>query len=579
MPFIARALLACVFLSLAVVAQGANVSGTVRDAETGEPLQSMVVAAYDAAGVLRGTATTDATGLYVLSINPGDYRLLAYDPAGVYATAFDDDAESFETSPLRNIRSSGATIGFALVKGGYITGSARPGSVVEAYNLSGTRRGFTTADASGRFTLVLPPRDYKLVAYDPDGVYAASFWQNARAFADATPVRVRRGLTVANVAFTLVSAARVSGTAVDASTLAPLASILVYAYTPAGSLVATATTDVAGAFVFSLPPGTYRFVAADPARAFATAFYDGSRSFERAEIVTVISNEQRPGVQLRLERAVLISGRVNAAGLTVAAYNLDGTLHTSTTSDGSGNYTLVVAPGQYRIAVSDPQLVYAVQFFGGTSFRTATTVDAISNVAGIDVTAPRAGRVSGIVRTANGLPLAGIQVAAYDSAGLLAGVATTDAAGRYALALAPGSYRLLAFDAALTYVTAYAGGATSYEATIPIIVHADGSVIADFSLHTGLRVTGQVASRGGLALTGIEIFALDASGNRVAAATSNEGTFAIVLRPGTYRFAAVDPAGRYHATVSGSVTVSEGQVPLVTLVLESAVSRRRSVRH
>jgi hypothetical protein len=578
MPLTIRALLACVFLSLGVVAQGANVTGTVSDAETGAPLQSMVVAAYNASGVQVGIATTDSTGFYTLNVNPGEYRFLAYDPAGVYATQFDDGAESFETSPLQNIRSSGATIGFELVKGGYVTGSVRPGAVIEAYNLSGTRRGFTTATASGGYTLVLPPGEYKLVAYDPDGTYAGSFWQNARSFAEAAQVRVREGQTVGSVTFTLVPAARVSGTAVDAATLAPLPSKLVYAYTPAGALVATTTTNAAGAFTFALPPGTYRLVAADPARAFATAFYDGSRSFERSTILTVVSGEQRSGVLLRLERAVTISGHVNAAGLTIAAYNLDGTLHTSATSDGSGNYVLAVAPGTYKIVVSDTQLAYAAQFYGGNSFRTATAVNAGSNVSGIDITAPRAGRVSGIVR-ANGIPVAGIQVAAYDSAGTLAATATTDAAGRYALALAPGSYRLLAFDAALTYATAYAGGATSFEATVPIVAQADGNSIADFALQTGLRVSGQVASGGGHALTGIEVFALDAAGNRVAAATSNEGTFIIVLRPGTYRFTAVDPEGRYNAAESGSVTVSEGQVPSVLLTLESVGSRRRSVRH
>lgn len=578
MPLTARALLACVFLSLGAVAHGANVTGTVRAASSHAPLQSMVVAAYDASGNLRGTATTDATGLYVLSIPAGSYRFLAYDPAGVYATVFDDNASSFETTPLRGIGSSGASVDFMLMKGGYVTGTVRPGAVVEAYNLSGTRRGFTTASTGGDFTLVLPPGDYKLVAFDPNGAYAASFWQNARAFAEAAAVRVREGQTTANVDFTLVPAARVSGTAVDAATLAPLPSMLVYAYTPAGSLVATVTTNATGAFALSLPPGTYRFVAADPAHVFATAFYDGSRSFEKSNILTVVSGEQRPGVVLRLERAFTISGHVTAAGLTVAAYNLDGTLHTSTTSNSAGNYTLAVAPGTYKIGVSDPQLVYATQFWGGSSFRTATPVNGAPNVTGIDITPPRAGRVNGLVR-ANGLPVAGIQVAAYDSAGMLASVDTSDEAGRYALALAPGSYRLLAFDTSLTYATAYAGGATSFEATVPLIVHADGDAIVDFSLQTGLRVTGQVASRGGVALTGIEVFALDAAGNRVAAATSNEGTFTIVLRPGTYRFMAVDPEGRYNPAESASVTVSEGQLPSVVLTLETVGSRRRSVRH
>lgn len=582
MPLNYRPFLFAVSLALTFAAHAANVTGTVTDAATNRPLGSMVVAAYDTAGALRATATTDATGLYVLTVAPGEYRLLAYDPAGVYATMFDGNAESFETSPVRSIGAGGATVDFALVRGGMITGNVRPGAIVEAFNLSGTRRGFTTADANGVFTLVLPPGEYKLVAYDPEGIFAPSFHRDARAFAEATPVRVTEGLTTGNILFTLRRAARVSGTAVDAATQAPLSGMLVYAYTSDGLLVAQTVTAGDGSFAFSLAPGPYRFVAADPARVYATVFHGGSRSFELAEIVTLVEAEQRTGVALALVRGVVISGHVSAAGVTVSAYNLDGTLHVSTTSDAGGNYALLVAPGDYKVVVADPGLVYATQFYGGTTFRTAARLSASTNVSGIDLTLVRAGRISGIVRNAeNGQPLAGIQVAAYDSDGVAAAVATTGADGRYALAVAPGAYRLLAFDVQLTYVTAYAGGQTSYETTVPLVITADSNTTVDFVMRRGLRVTGQVASRNGTGLTGIEIFALDADGNRVAAATSNGGAFTIVLPPGTYRFVAVDPEGRFFtAEYPGSVIVSEGHLPPpVIFSLDGRAGRRRSVRH
>lgn len=588
MRLLARALLTVVLASAALRADAANVTGTVTSAASGDRLAGMVVAAYDASGVLRGTAGTDATGLYVLTIPAGDYRILAYDPTGVYATSFDANAESFETSPLRSIPAGGAQISFALVKGGAVVGrvqnaagSPRAGFVVEAYNLSGTRRGFTSTNSTGDYSLVLPPGEYKLVAYDPAGVYAAAFHPGVRSFAEAAPVPVAEGASTP-VAFTLGVAGRVNGTAIDAVTRLPLSSILIYAYTSTGALVAVTTTDASGAFRFALPAGDYRFVAADAARVYATAYYGGSRSFEGGQVVSLSAGGQRDGVQLALTRGARITGRVSAPNLLIAAYNLDGTLHASTTSDAAGNYTLVVAPGDYRIAVSDPSQTFATVFYGGTAdFRFARTISVNGNVAGIDVTLPRGGIVSGVVREAvSGPMLSGINVGAYDASGTLVAAAVTGSDGRYRLVVAPGPYRFVAFDAQLRYATSYVGGATSYETSAPLVVEADTMITADFAMHRGVQVSGTVRSDDGVALTGVEVFALDASGNRAAGAVSKDGAFTIVVTPGTYRFIAIDPFRRYIATDPSAevVVVSGGSVPDVNLVLKSH-TRRRAVRH
>jgi DNA/RNA endonuclease YhcR with UshA esterase domain len=588
MRFHARALLLAILVAAASSASAATVTGTVQSA-TGAPLSGMVVAAYDSTGILRGTATTDATGLYVLIVPQGSYRILAYDQAGVYATAFDANAESFETSPLRSIGANGAQVSFTLVRGGTITGRVQSangapgaGMIVEAYNLSGTRRGFTTANAAGEYTLVVPPGDYKVLAYDPAGVLAPRFHSGARSFAEATPVHVFES-GASGVFFTLANAATVTGTAVDAATGLPLPSISVYAYTPGGALVTVVTTDANGAYRFSLPAGDYRFVAADDARIYATAYYGGSRSFETSTVLNVAAGEQRGNVQLALTRGARITGHVNGPNLLVGAYNLDGTLHASATSDANGNYTLVVVPGQYRIAVSDPSLTFATLFYGGAAhFRLAQNLSVTGNMSGIDVTLPRGGRISGVVRDVlTTLPLAGITVAAYDQSGLAVASATTGADGGYALVVAPGAYRIVAFDPQLTYATSYAGNASSYETTGPVAVQADAMITTDFTMRRGVRVTGTVTHQNGNALTGVEVFALDSSGNRVAGAVTNaSGAFTIVVAPGTYRFIASDPHGRYgNSTPTGELTIAQSQpTPTIALTLQG-FSRRRSVRH
>jgi hypothetical protein len=585
MRFLARALYTLVVLTAAIAADAALVSGIVSSSATGHPLGNMIVAAYDEAGNLHGTAGTDAVGFYVLTLPAGGYRLLAYDPAGVYATTFDVDAESFEASPLRSISAGGASISFGLVVGGAIAGTVQttsgapgPNAVVEAYNLSGTRRGFTAANASGEYTLVVPPGEYKVVAYDDAGIYAASFHPGVRTFGEAAAVRVLESATT-SIPFTLAAAARVSGQAVDAATGASLRSISVFAYTPAGALVATAITDATGTFRLSLPDGDYRFVGADAARVYANAYYDRTSSFDTANVVTLLAGEQR-SLQLAVSRGVRITGHINAPNLLVAAYNLDGTLHASTTSDAAGSYTLVVSPGDYRIAVSDPALVFATQFYGGaTLFRFAQRLIVHADIGGIDVTLPRGGRVNGIVRSNTAQPLAGMTVGAYDSAGALVASATTGADGRHSLVVAPGLYRLVAFNPALIYATSYAGGATSYETTVPLSVQANANLNADFTLRRGIRLTGSVATPHGIPADDIEIFALDASGNRAAGGVSHDGTFTLVVLPGTYRLIAIDPMSRYAASEpSAFIAVTQGQTP-APIALTLQASRRRAVRH
>jgi len=570
---------------VATAAGAATVTGTVTGAPTHVALKNMVVAAYDATGTLRGTASTDATGLYILTLSVGEYRLLAYDPAGVYATAFDGNAESFETSLLRSVPNIGTQVPFTLVQGGVISGKVQSAgaplqdAVVEAYNLSGTRRGFTSTNSTANYSLVLPPGEYKVVAYTNSN-YAVTFYNTVRSFAEATPVRVVAGLAK-SVTFTLGVAAHVSGTAVDGATGLTLPSILVYAYTPDGAFVSVTTTNASGAFQFALPAGDYRFVAADASRVYATAYHDGSRSFEGASTIVLAAGEQRQNLQLALTRGARITGHVNAPDLVVAAYNLDGTLHASATSDAAGNYVLVVAPGEVRISVSDPSLVYATIFYGGgAAFRSGSTLAVTGDLAGIDVTLPRGGHVSGTVRSTTSQALSGIGVAAYDASGIDGAPATSGSDGRYTLVVAPGTYRVVAFDSKLEFAASYSGGATSYETCTPLTVDAGALTTDDFTMRRGVRVNGTVLSPNGERMTGIEVFALDSAGNHLGGATSNDGGFTIAVLPGSYRFIAVDPFRRFApADPSPDVLVVVGQTPpAVTLTLKS-ITRRRSVRN
>src|SRR5437867_5122341 len=270
----------------------ATIAGTVTDADFKNPVGRMIVAAYTESGILQSTTTTDSQGRYVLGVPAGGYRILAYDQAGFYATSFGNGAESFETTPAVNAIDSVTGINFALHRGGTISGlviaiGAGPltGITVAAYNLSGTRRGFTQTDSRGLYSLVLPPGQYKLAAFDESGAFALRFF-DAGSFAAATPVTVVAGQPTAGIIFQVELAGHLSGLVLDADTHVVLPAIPVIAYTPDGIMAAAnSISDAAGNFSLSVPAGSYKVVAADPMRIYATGYVDDANSFSAQRAV------------------------------------------------------------------------------------------------------------------------------------------------------------------------------------------------------------------------------------------------------------------------------------------------------
>jgi large repetitive protein len=571
-PALIAALLLCALCVFS--AEAAIVSGTVT-APGGVRLQGKVVEAYDLTGVLRGTASTDAAGSYQLSLAAGSYRLLAYDPLGTYATQFHPNAEAFELSTPVELRDgTPRQVDFTLPPGVTITGSVTAGSaplvnaVVEVYNLSGTRRGFTRTNAAGEFSLVVPMGDYKLFAYDANGVYAGEFYANGRTFEEAQTLRVTNPRTVA---FALDRAARAGGRVSDAATGAGLPGIFVYAYTADGQFVARTTTDALGQFRFSLQGGSYRFLAGDPARVYAPAFFANARSFARAETLTVTAGVERNDVNLAAERAAIVNGRVTSNSGMVVAYNLDGTPHAQADVSATGEYSLVVAPGQYKISAV-PAAEFATQFFRATPDFNAAQVVAVlggQTLNGIDFDPPRAGTITGAVTDAQSQqPLGGMTVAAYDANGVRVAETTTAANGIYTLRLAPGQYDVVAFDAGLTYAASYA------PARVTATVNDTTQLF--FSMRRGMRVSGTVASASGAPLEGVEIIARDLSGNPAGGATTaGNGTFTVTVAPGVYTFEA---RTRFTSTTLGPLEIGNVSPGSLAFVLEG-VGRRRAARH
>jgi 5-hydroxyisourate hydrolase-like protein (transthyretin family) len=591
-----------VLLVVASQALSASViNGTVLDAQNGMKLSSMVVAAYTLDGSELVEATTDSAGHYQLSLPSGDYRLLAYDPNQVYATAFAGNAGSFDTSPAINSDQNGYD--FALLPGGVAVGSVTANGpvgnpTVAAYNLDGTRRGFVQVSSSGAYSILLPPGEYKLAAYDDTQFYATEFFSAQPDFETANVVAIQGQRAATGINFHLAQAARIAGTVLNAEAPTPLPNMTVTAYTVDGSAVATATTDSSGRFVLVVPAGTFRIVAADPSMVYATAFFGGAASFEESVPVKVESGELRTAVQIQAEPAGFVSGHVASPDttslccITVVAYNPNGRPRASTRTDQNGDYRLVLPPGEFRIGAYDERLIYAPRFYAmSDTFQNASpvTVQRSETVSNVSFLMDRAARFSGVVVDSSGAPVGSISVAAYDRDGNVVASASTSAAGGYALAVPAGEYKVLAFDTSLRFVTAYAEGAASYEQTPSFSVEAGSAHGLDFALSRGTLISGTVIDTAGIALSGIEVAVLDPSGNRISTAVSDGGHFHVVLAAGNYKLLAFDPAKHYKAmffdlasTLSDATTVTvtgTGVFPSnLTFTLFSS-ARRRAARH
>ena len=595
--FVALALLS---LLGAGTAQAAAISGTVTDATTGGRLPAMVVRAYTAAGFDAGAATSDSNGRYILSLPAGDYRILAYDQNGVYATTFAGNADSFETSSVLNITNVDVpNYNFALRLAGYITGRVSspsdviPQAVVAAYNLSGTRRGFTVADDNGNFQLVVPPGKYKVVAYDDSKHYAPQFFQNASSFASATIIEVAQSETAPRADVLLPVAGRITGFVVDRTTGEPVGGLIISAYDEDGSLVTTQQM-AADQFDLALAAGTYRLVVADITHRYAPEFYGGAEAFADSTPVAITAGGLQLGLRFDVSPAGHISGRVvkpdntPLPNISVAAYFTDGVLRATAQSGIDGAYQIDVPPGSFKLVAYDNALAYAPKFYQQAADFATSTVLTIAS--GQTVTADFAmnigGNFAGTARDAvTNVPVAGIDIAAYSADGTRVASALTDSDGRYRIVVPAGAYRLIASDDSLRYVTTFVG-AKAFETSMETAVAAGAVATMNFQLQRGILFSGTVTDVAQRPVSGVDIAILDLDGNRVATARSQNGRFNVVLAPGTYKLFAADPERRYAVSfyngarsfaAATALTIRNDVPPAPITFILAPAPRRRAV--
>lgn len=332
----------CCWLLLAaapVAGQTPTISGTVTAA--GAAFSGGTVAAYTLTGAVAASVSTDSQGRYTLQVPPASYRVVAYDPAGIYATTFFGNAPSFDLSQALTLSASDRLTGvdFSLVRGGVVagrvvasdTGQPLAGMIVAAYNLTGSLRGFQATTATGTYELLLPPGSFKIAAYDANGVYAVKFYPDKTLFDAAGTITVAASARLNGIDFGLAMAATVAGLVSDRTSGVPLPLITVSAYDSLGFIGGSAVTGADGRFSMTLNPGSWKFVAGDPTRRYAASYYGDASSFASSPSIALASGQTFAAAAFHMDvstsdpsrTTLFVAAAVNGSGAASTYFQTD----------------------------------------------------------------------------------------------------------------------------------------------------------------------------------------------------------------------------------------------------------------
>ena len=397
--------------------QGYQVTGT---AELGTTIE---VRATD--GTVLGTATTGPTGQYTVTLASG--KATAKQTVNVVAKN-DTGLESQPTTAMTPADVTTPTIGDITgdsTTGYEITGTADPNTTIEVRNPDGTIIGTTTTDDQGNFTVDLPagaanPGDtLTVVGKDGDGNES-----------QPTEVTVPEDATVAAPTVTTVTGTTATGYQVT-GTAEP--NVTIEIHNEAGLVIATGTTDGAGAFTITLPTGTataneaLTAIAKDAAgkESNPTAFKTPADPDAPVATPTVdkITGSTTKGYQ------VVGSAEV---GTTVEVRDADGTVLGMATTGTDGKYTVTLEPG--KASANETITVVAKNATGKESQPATATTPADLATPTIDSITGNSGKGYEITGTAE--PKTTIDV--RDADGTIIAATTVNETGQYTVTLPAG---------------------------------------------------------------------------------------------------------------------------------------------
>ena len=327
----------------------------------------------------------------------------------------------------------------------------------------------------------------------------------------------------------------------------------------------TLNTDSNGQYSISgLEPGMYRLEFNDWKNGdYAFKYYGNSTSLEFATDIEVPAENPFPVVDVAMENASAISGRLTCPDgttplpkvpIVVSSWSSETSWRNWVSeTDTSGNYTIRgLSTGSYRIQfIGDPSFsadlftdypkIYLPEYYDNAlNWDSATVVTlGVSEVrSGIDASVVEGGRISGRVTGPDGNVLSGISVYAYSSG--IEGWSATDAFGNYSIVGLPtGNYTVSFNEPGENYLNEYFKNAMVTQGQTLTGINA--------SLALAGKISGRVTGPDGLTgLAGVSVYASGSRTHAWGATTDASGNYTIgSLSAGNYTLDFRDQSGNY----------------------------------
>lgn len=503
---LAGALLATSVATTPAYAEPAALTGTVTSDTTGDPVPACVhVVDPDYNGV--GFTCTEDGSWSIDGLESGvDYRVLVWPNGGPYVEEWAQNASSFETADVVN---APATVDVSLAPAGTISGTLTLADGTPASDVS-VRLWAVGADSPSQSAYVDGGSWFAQV---PEGDYQVEFvdlprhqWATGAATRDEAAifhVSPAEPVTVDDVLMR-DDPESLSGRVTAADTGEPL-DACVYVYTAetydwvGGSCTGESGTEQAGEWVmYGLPEGEAYKVEVDVTdETYLDEWIDGADSFEDARqfvtpAVADASVEHGAVIRGTLLRA---DGQPAADAWVATEPATAGGTYESTATSESGEWSLVVREGDYRVqfyVMPESQWAY------GTTDRAAATIfhaTADSDTV-VDDTLLAPSTIAGVIRAdATGQPVAGAcadVLITTEHGDLDVATGCADESGRYSVDVAPGTYTVRFYDPSHTHAPEYHTNATTPEQASSLTVARGQTVVADASLGAAAVLTGTV---------------------------------------------------------------------------------------
>jgi protocatechuate 3,4-dioxygenase beta subunit len=566
--------------------ENGSVSGTVTGTG-GVPVQFMTVSAFNASGALAANATTTANGSYkILGLSPGAYFIRSESALTFVGQLYPGlscpsicDVTAGTPVPVVYAATT-PNINFAPAEYGSVSGrvtdtSGTPlqGIAVAIFSASGTGAANTAStNSSGVFSFgrLAPGTYYARTINTPTqffGYLNQLYNGGSCAFScnvtSGTPIPVSAGALTPNINFALPAEGRVSGTMTLSGV--PLSGAFVQIYNSAGVIVRDASTDNNGFYtVRGLPTDTYFALGNKVFAPVVPQLFNGIACqgcvVTSGAPIAVTQGATTPNINFSFSSStagVGITGKVTLAGgilasnLMVEAQSASG-FPFRVTPNSNGTYAITgLTPGSYFVHTIGGNLFGLIdQLYSGIPCQgcnvatgTPVSVDGLTNTPNINFSLAAGGRITGIVRDANGVPLQDVTVQVYDSNGNLVSTSfSTGSNGAFNTpGLLAGLYFLRTSNGRGYLDQVYSGVSCEFTCNVttgtPISVTL-GTTVANinFALPIGGIISGAVVDQGGLGVPNATIQLFDASGNlRGSTLTLSDGGYSIRnISPGTY---------------------------------------------